>query len=209
MPDSDSGPELLAKAVEGDQESLAHLLEHHGAVVRRRIAGRIPKRWQSLLSEDDVMQQSYADAAMNISRFESRGDGSFEAWLTKLAQCNLRDGIRLLEAEKRGGSRRRIEPRSTDDSYNALHEMLVTTSSTPSRRAARDEAQSVMIRAIGQLPPTYRRVVELYDLQGMRVEEVAVELDRSPGAVFMQRARAHQYLAELMGRASKYFSESP
>lgn len=198
--------ELLAQARDGNREALSALLERTGPVVRRGVEGRIPKRWQSLLSEDDVMQQTYADAAIGLGQFVYYGEGSFRAWLASLAKYNLLDAIKMLEAEKRGGNRRRIEAASGETSYLALYEHLGATSSTPSRRAALDEAQTALEKALQQLPPAYRMVVRMYDLDGRPIEAVAAALGRSKGAVYMLRSRALERVAEIMGTASKYLS---
>src|SRR5438874_4374691 len=97
--------ELLAKATAGDAGALADLLTRDGAAARRALHDAIPIKWQSVLSMDDVMQQTYAEAVVSIGRFENRGDGSFAGWLTQLARCTLIDALRMLEADKRGGGR--------------------------------------------------------------------------------------------------------
>ena len=196
----------LSRAVDGDREALAQLLEHHGPAVRKRFAGRIPRRWRSALSVDDVMQQTYIDAFVDFPRFVPNGRGSFSAWLASLAKCNLLDALRMLNADKRGRNGRRIASRSSQDTLTMLYEEVGASHSTPSRRAARIEANAALGSAVEQLPETYRRVVQMYDLDGCPVDSVASELGRSPGAVYMLRARAHRRLREIMGNASRYLT---
>jgi RNA polymerase sigma-70 factor (ECF subfamily) len=207
MANSDS--ELLERARSGDRDALVALLEQHGPAVRRRIAGRIPRRWRSVLSDDDVMQQTYADAVLGIGRFEPRGEGAFAAWMIRLAECNLFGALRMLRARKRGGDRHRVEPPSGGEFTPALEELLATSSGTPSRKVALHEATSTLTSTLDKLPPVYRRVIELYDLEQRPIDDVAHRLERSQGAVYMLRARAHERLAETMGRASNYFSDVP
>ena len=197
---------LMGQAARGDGDALTHLLKRHGPVVRMRLAGQIPRRWRPVLSVDDVMQQTYIDAFVDLDRFVPNGRGSFPAWLHSLAKCNLIDALRTLEAEKRGNNHRRIEPRTREDSFTALHEWIGETCSTPSRHAARDEACATLQWAVQQLPETYLQVVEMYDLQDRPINDVARKLNRSPGAVFMIRARAHRRLREIMGHASHYLT---
>jgi RNA polymerase sigma-70 factor, ECF subfamily len=202
-----SGDDLLPPASSGDTRALRKLLEEHAPAVRKWLAGKIPHRWQSVLSVDDVMQQTYTDAFLDIKGFVLVGGDSFGAWLMKLAQCNLVDALRMLEAEKRGEGRRPITPPNSDDSCMSLYESLMATSSTPSRQAARDEALAALNAALEQLPDDYRHVVQMYDLEGRPVEEVARVLQRSPGAVFMIRKRAHCRLRRIIGgNGSQYFS---
>lgn len=197
---------LLVRAVGGDVDALTTLLQQHGAALRKNIAGRIPQRWQALVSEDDVLQQTYADAYRCIGRFTYRGEGSLLAWLKSLAQRNLGDCLKMLNAQRRGGGRQRVETRNPEDSVDLLYNLVCSSQSTPSRGAARREAQAALQRAVRTLPADYRRVVELYDLEGRSAEEVAAALGRSPGAVYMLRARAHERLCETLGAASRYFS---
>ena len=46
----------------------------------------------------------------------------------------------------------------------------------------------------------------LYDIEGRSVQEVGAHLNRSPGAVYMLRARAHEQLAGLLGHASAFLT---
>ncbi len=203
-----SGDNLVEKAAGGDRDALVELLKRCGPAARRGLAGRIPKRWQGVLSEDDVMQQTYANAAAGMHEFNSSSEGSFARWLATVARRNLRDAVKMLEAQKRGGDRRAVHGAATDESFVALYEVLTGTGTTPSRQVARDEAKTALKRAIDQLPEIYARVVVMYDLEGRPVQEVADALERTPGAVFMLRTRAHQRLHEIMGRTSEFFGNS-
>lgn len=199
----------LAKAVEGDAEALTVLLERHGPTVRQGLSGGIARKWRSVLSVDDVMQQTYTDAFLTIRRFEARESGTFEGWLATLARRNLLDAARLLGAEKRGGDRHRVTPLSHDDSMVALYELVGGSVTTPSRHAARGEAKSALERAIEQLPANYQKVVIMYDLEGRPIDDVATALERSTGAVYMMRARAHDRLGDILGAPQQYLSDAP
>jgi len=199
---------LVDRAVHGDVDALSQLLERYGPEVRGRLASDIPAQWQSLLAADDVLQQTCVDAFLDVRHFASRGPGSFQAWLMTLAKRNLVDALRMLEAEKRGQGARRLQPRTTDGLVSALYGAPGRTRSTPSRYATRQEARDHLQRAIQILPPAYRTVVEMYDLEGRPAAEVARALRRSPGAVFMLRSRAHRLLRETLGPASRYLSDS-
>ncbi len=200
---------LVHRAVSGDSDALAALLERHGPRIRRQIDRAIPQRWRACISAEDVMQETYIDAFLDIGGFDpADGEEGFARWLATLAKRNLVDALRMLEAEKRGGKHRRVEPRGADGSFVALYEQLGHSRSTPSGHAARNERHACLQRAIEQLPPAYRTVVGMCDLGGRPVEEVAAALERSHGAVFMLLARAHRYLHKYMGTASLYLSDT-
>lgn len=200
--------DLVSRAVGGEKDALVELLERHGPELRRHLAGKMPERWRSVLSEDDVIQQTYMDAFLCIRRFRPQGDDSFGNWLATLANRNLVDAIRMLDADKRGHDHRRINPGSGDESFVDLYELLGGTSATPSRQAACNEARGAVTQAVEQLPETYRSVVTMYDLEGQPLREVAAAIQRSPGATSMLRLRALRRLAEIMGTSSRFLSES-
>ena len=154
------------------------------------------------------MQQTYADVLRDIGRFVPHERGSMAAWLATVARRNLLDAVKMLEADKRGGGRRRIDRAASDESFTLLLDLLAGETTTPSRHAARKEAQSILERTIQKLPTAYRRVITMYDLQGMPVQEVASTMGRSPGAVFMLRARALDRLRQEMGTSSDFLSGS-
>lgn len=198
-------PEVLVqRAVANDAEALTSLLETFGPEVRRQLEGAVPRRWRALLSLDDLMQEAYTSAFLNIGRFEWRGEGSFTAWLCTLARHAMQDAVRMLEADKRGGHLHRVASVAPDESYASLMAMLTGSGTSPGSRAERDEACAAIRGALDALPLTYRQVVEAYDLEGRKAEEVAGTLNRSVGAMFMLRSRAHRRLQEILGSASRY-----
>ena len=131
----------------------------------------------------------------------------FAGWLTRIAHCNLQDAIRMLEADKRGGSRHRVDTPQDGDSYSGLLNQIQSPGSTPSRHVAKEEARRLLDQAIDSLPDAYRVVVRMHDLEGATAETVGKALNRSPGAVYMLRARAHDRLRALMGDTSNYFTD--
>jgi RNA polymerase sigma factor (sigma-70 family) len=201
---TDPQQDTLIRAVAGDREALAGLLERHAPAVRERLAGAIPPRWQSTLSIDDALQQTYADAFLDICRFDPGGSASFATWLKTLAHRNLIDAIRALEAEKRGGGRQRMT--GPGASLEELCDRIGVTATSPSQAARRGEAGEELRRAIERLPAVQREVVRAFDLEGRPAEEIGGAMNRSVGAVYMLRARAHRRLRELLGSPSDFLS---
>jgi RNA polymerase sigma factor (sigma-70 family) len=196
---------LLAEAQAGNRVSLATLLEAVGPVVRSRIAAKITGPLQANLDADDVMQVTYLEAVLRLDRFRTGGVDGFTAWLSRLAENNLIDAVRALEAAKRGGGQR-LAAANPEESMVALVEVLGVTSTTPSRVAARGEVGRHLEAALATLPRDYEQVIRLYDLAAKPITEVASALGRSEGATWMLRARAHDRLREAMGSGHRYFS---
>ena len=55
----------------------------------RRALDRASKRRAGNTLSGEKKIRAYMDAGLSIDRFELRGDGSFGAWLARLATCNL------------------------------------------------------------------------------------------------------------------------
>jgi RNA polymerase sigma-70 factor (ECF subfamily) len=200
----------LARAVKGDRGAIIELLEAIAPSLRARLEGKIPATLKVAVEADDVLQVTYIEVVGRIGQFKTGGLSGFRAWVTRVADNNLLDAIRAAQAAKRPDPARRAHaPRNADDSAATLIEVLAGESkATPSRFVARGEAVMAMERMLATLPADYAKVIRLYDLAGRPVEEVAKEMGRSTGAVFMLRARAHDRLREAMGDEGKYFSRA-
>ncbi len=197
---------LIRQAVAGNEAALSKLLEQHGPEVERTL--RIGRGWRSVLEPADVMQVTYLEAFLQISRFDPDRAEPFPAWLTCIAENNLRDAIRGLERQKRPQPSDRVPQSADGDASCELLAILGVATTTPSRYAARDERLDRLNALLDTLPEDYGRVVRLYDLDGIPIGEVAKRMNRSAGAVHMLRARAHERLREVLGAESAWFSSS-
>lgn len=194
------GDQYVCRARTGDQAALEWLITRHYSNVRDRIALLIDPRWRSQISGEDVIQQTAIDAFLRIGTLRADSEVGFVAWFTSMARNNLIDAIRKLEADKRPPEHRRIAP-SVPDSTMSLHEALYgVDSQTPSRIASKREFHRLVHAALERLPHDYRIAVQLYDLQGLQIDEVAGVMNRSPGSVHMLRNRAHELLREYLSK---------
>ncbi len=199
--------QLVALASQGDSDALGDLLMHLAPQLRARLEPEIGQQYTSMINADDILQVTFLEAFLRFDRFEQRGAGAVLAWLTRIAQNNLRDAIRGLEAAKRPSPGKRVQSaRSNDESYDGLVMALGATFSTPSVKAARHEAHRFLDEAIEALPEDYAVVIRAFDLDGASASDIATELGRSVGAVYMLRARAHESLRDAMGSETRYFS---
>lgn len=195
----------ILRAVGGDLEALAWLLEEHGPAVRARLRGRIPAAHRAVLAEEDVLQVTYLEACLRVASFTGGTGAAFAAWLRAIAEHNLQDGLRELERAKRPDSRHRVDdPGLAADFLEELGARVTT----PSRAAARGEARALLEGALERLPADYARVVRLYDLEGRSVDETAAALGRTRGAAHMLRQRAHDLLRERLGAPARFLTQA-
>ncbi|MCX5689770.1 MAG: RNA polymerase sigma factor [Planctomycetota bacterium] len=201
---------LLIAAMAGDRQAMVSLLEACTPRLRARLEPKISPALRSALDIDDVLQITYMEAFTRLSRFTGGGSSGFQAWLTTLAEHNLIDAIRSLEAARRPNPHKQVAgfAAGSRDSVVALVDLLGVSTATPSIHAARDEAAAHLERALKLLPKDYELVVRRYDLDGAPMDIVAKELGRSEGAAYMLRARAHDRLRDGMGPAQNFFSQT-
>ncbi len=198
--------ERIQNAVAGDAEALSELLAEFGPEVERSLS--IAREWRSMLEPADVMQVTYMEAFLEVGKYEADGSVSFRSWLQRIAENNLKDAIRGLQRRKRPQPANRVEAPASADSTWELYAHLGVTTTTPSRFATARERAEHLTAAIEALPEDYGMVVQLYDLQGLPMAEVAERMNRSPGAAHMLRARAHDRLRNLLLERSGMFGTS-
>lgn len=169
----------------------------------------MPRRLAGVLDLDDLLQETFVDVFLDIADFCPRQPESFDRWVTLIARNNLRNVIRNLTAQKRGGQYVRQSAASPEDSYTSLLCMLSGTGSSPSKAVNAQEAKTALESVLRQLPEVYQLVVRAMDLEDRSVADVAQRLGRKAGAVFMLRSRAHRMLRDLLlagGRSPSDFA---
>ncbi len=200
--------QLIDRSVKGDTDALSELLVACDGRLRSRLDGQIGRRYRSAFCIDDVLQVTYTEAFLRIRSFRPAGDGMFLNWLTRIAQNTLVNAIRELNCQKRPPRDRLVEHSVADDSYVGLIETLAGSQSTPSRHVAREEGRAAIEAALAVMPPDYAKVIRMFHLEGRSAPEIANELGRSTGAVYMLKSRAWDQLARLLGDATRFFSRN-
>lgn len=200
--------QLIEHSVTGDADALAELLVVMDGRLRARLVGQIGRRYRSAFGIDDVLQVTYTEAFLRIRSFRPSGDGAFLNWLTRIAENTLRNAIRDLNCQKRPPRNRQIGNLPGGDSYVALIETLAGSRTSPSQCACREEGRAAIEAALAIMPPDYAKVIRMFYLEGRDASEIATELERSTGAVYMLKARAWDQLAELLGDATRFFSHT-
>lgn len=163
----------------------AHALPH-----RRELFGAAVRMTRNLDEAHDLVQETYLRAYAAWPRF-AHGT-NVRAWLFRI-QANT--FINHCRSKKR--QRRYVEERPADTlaafygdsrAYGPTPEDLLT------ERAFSDEVS----RALDELTPDYRTVVELADLEGVRYRDIAKKLRVPMGTVMSRLFRARRKLEQAL-----------
>jgi RNA polymerase sigma-70 factor, ECF subfamily len=173
-------------------------------VLMRRHNQRIYRAIRSIIRDDseceEIMQETYVRAYEHLAQFEGRA--KFSTWLTRIA---------VNESIKRSIARGRLDPLNREDSDGDYETMLFSDEATlsPESNAARGELAAFLEDSILALPPAYRTVLILRDLEELSTSETAEALDITDTNVKVRLHRAHELLrTQLMSRAGASGSQA-
>jgi len=173
--DIDAEPDLVRLAREGDSRAFAALYRTH---VGRVYALCLRMTADSSLAEE-LTQQAFIGAWEKFPQF--RGEGSFSAWLHRLAVNTVLMACR---------SRSRLASRLvfTDDP-------AALETAPPSRPSG---ARLDLEQAIATLPAQARAIFVLHDVEGWQHDEIAEKLGIATGTSKAQLHRARGLLKEAL-----------
>ncbi len=133
---------------------------------------------------DDIVQEAYLKALRSSSGY--RG-GDTRAWLLAIVRNAFYTSLR-----RKGAA---TEP--LDEQAHAAPE-----NGGPEALALRDAARESVRTALEQLPPEFREVVVLRDIEGLSYHEIAAATGAPIGTVMSRLARARKRLCECLREPS-------
>jgi RNA polymerase sigma-70 factor, ECF subfamily len=187
MDDASDG-ELLELARQGHSDAFSTLVRRHDRYLYR-VA-------RSVLRDDneaeDVVQQTYLQAYINFVNF--RGEANLRTWLTRIA---LNDAL-----SRRRRQRSTVELGQLDFARERIRADFLLSwlaTSTPEHAAARRQIREILERAIDDLPPAFRTVLIMRDVEEATVDEAANVLGLKPETVRTRLHRARRMVREKLG----------
>lgn len=139
----------------------------------------------------DVLQDTFIKALTLIDNFAWAGEGSLQAWLTRIAVNTSLNFLR---------SRKRLTPLNVDtlDDPPDLAE-------EPTATEVNSLDASTILAMVAELPDGYRTVFNLYCLDGYSHKEIAEQLGINEKSSSSQLVRAKTLLAH---KIKKYINEN-
>jgi RNA polymerase sigma-70 factor (ECF subfamily) len=188
---------LLARARLGDRPAFERLVERHLSQVWR-VAWRVVRHNEDA---EDVVQETFLTAWRSLPDF--RGDAALATWLHRIAVT------RALHHVERAGERLRRASKSIDDEETGAAALIAleggrarSASESPLRQLEAKELLARLQECLTKLPPAWRAVLSLRDVDALAYEEIARVLEVALGTVRSRLARARMALKECVEGAA-------
>ncbi|TAM79556.1 MAG: sigma-70 family RNA polymerase sigma factor [Acidobacteria bacterium] len=172
--------QLIARAQQGDEEAFAALFEAH----KRRVYSLCLRMLGNPTEAEDLTQEAFLQLFRKISTF--RGESAFSTWLHRLSV-----NVVLMHLRKKG-----LNQISLDETENSQGEPIKRDYGDDDRRLVGSIDRIGLNRAITELPPGYRTVFILHDVEGYEHNEIAEIMNCSIGNSKSQLHKARLKLRE-------------
>lgn len=177
------------------------------ALLREFVHARIPKRYQHLISVDDVLQDVWISAHRTFKTMQDKHEDEIDCWLRTMSKRRLIDALRAVRAVKRGEALRFvIESERRTTSLCRLFSRLASRGNTPSRDVRAEEVAHTVGISLAALPEERREAIKLRFVDGLSHREIASQLHKSESAVNSLLFNGLRQLRTLLGEANRYLS---
>ncbi|HEX8924137.1 MAG TPA: sigma-70 family RNA polymerase sigma factor [Terriglobales bacterium] len=182
---------LVDAARAGDVSAFEKLVRRYDRNVFR-IAQHIT---QNREDAEDVVQDAFLKAYQNLAQFQ--GQSKFYTWLVRITVNEA-----LMRLRRRRPERMVSIDEDVKTEEDSMPREIADWSPNPEQLYNQAELKEILGKTIQGLPPSFRTVFVLRDVEGLSTEETADALDLSVPAVKSRLLRARLQLRE---RLNKYF----
>ena len=187
----DSELAFVQAAKKGDLEAFSQLVKRYDRNVFR-IAQHITHNEEDA---QDVVQDAFLKAYQNLDQFQ--GNSKFYTWLVRIAVNEA-----LMKLRRRRTDRTVSIDEDVETDEGTMPREVADWSPNPEQLYGQAELGDILKKTIQGLPPGFRTVFVLRDVEGLSTEETAEMLELSIPAVKSRLLRARLQLRE---RLAKYF----
>jgi RNA polymerase sigma-70 factor (ECF subfamily) len=181
---ADPDAELVARVQQGDVDGFEEIMERHSRRVYRTLIGVLGDPEQAR----DAMQDTFLKAYQHISGFQGRS--KFSTWLVSIASNTAIQMLRDRCPEES------LERDDSDETYRPKE--FRAWSDDPEQSYAKAELKELVEEKVMKLPPKYRVVVMLKDIEQLSIEEVGSALGLGTAAVKSRVLRGRLMMREAL-----------
>jgi len=185
---------LISAARRGDERAMRKLVDTYSPRLYN-VTLRILRNSQDA---EDALQETFITAFIKLDQFDGRS--TFLTWIYRIAV-----NASLMALRKRRARSQKEESIHVPGFEEIRSRQIIDWHADPTRKVMGAELRAVMEKAIDQLPPQYRTVFVLRDLEEFSTEETAKIVGITPANVKVRLMRARLFLREALG---KYFHET-
>lgn len=182
---------LIEKVKAGDLSAFEQLMRQYDRQIFR-IALHIT---QNREDAEDVVQDAFFKAFQKLDQFQ--GNSKFYTWLVRIAVNES-----LMRLRKRRSQKTVSMDEDVQTEEGSIPRDFADWTPNPEQNYNQAELANILRRTIQGLPPGFRAVFALRDIDGLSTEETAQALGLSVPAVKSRLLRARLQLRE---RLSRYF----
>ena len=186
---------LVARAKEGDTAAFEKLIRQYDRQIFR-VAQHIT---QNREDAEDITQDVFFKAYQKLEQFQ--GNSKFSTWLVRIAVNES-----LMRLRKRKNSKTVSMDQDVETEEGAIPRDFAEWRPNPEQLYGQSELSDILRKTIQGLPPGFRTVFTLRDIENLSTEETAEALGLSVPAVKSRLLRARLQLRE---RLSRYFKSNP
>jgi RNA polymerase sigma-70 factor, ECF subfamily len=183
---------LVHAAKRGDLEAFSQLVNRYDRNVFR-IAQHITHNEEDA---QDVVQDAFLKAYQNLEQFQE--NSKFYTWLVRIAVNEA-----LMKLRKRRNDRTVSLDEDVETEEGSMPREVADWSPNPEQLYGQSELGDILKKTIQGLPPGFRTVFVLRDVEGLSTEETAEMLGLSVPAVKSRLLRARLQLRERLNRYFK------
>lgn len=183
--------ELVEQAKGGSLEAFSELVGRYERKVFRLTQHITGNREDA----EDALQETFLKAFSHLSQFQ--GDSRFYTWLVRIAVNES-----LMKLRKRKATEALSLDEEIETGEAPIPREIAAWDPNPEQRYAQQELREILDRAVSSLPPIFRTVFVLRDLDQLSTEEAAEALNLSVPAVKSRLLRARFQLREKL---TQYF----
>jgi RNA polymerase sigma-70 factor (ECF subfamily) len=191
--------DLLARARSrnpGDLDRLFALCRNYLGVLAR---AQVESWLRAKVDASDLIQQTLLEAYRDFANFRGTTEAEWLAWLRRILTHNAANFVRQYHGTDKRQARREVPLRfPADGSHASGCADPADHGESPSQQLLRKEREFQVADALTQLPPDYREVIFLRNLQRLSFQEVAQRMERSRPAVQMLWMRAIDKLQKVL-----------
>jgi RNA polymerase sigma-70 factor (ECF subfamily) len=179
--DSYSDELIVSKIIEGEVELFEIIVQRYNQRLFRIIRGYVSNKEDA----EDAMQSAYLKVFENLTQF--RGEAQFSTWLIRIA---INEALKKLKSEKN------TTDFSVTDHQNGDQTINGNESYTPEAKVIEEDMNKHLENAIDTLPPKYRSVLIMREIEQLSTKETAEVLEISRANVKVRLHRAKKMLRE-------------